>query len=61
MKVMTVIAMVLIPIFFLAGVYSMNFRFIPGLDQPWGFYAMMLFMGLIFTGMILYFRTRKCF
>ncbi|TLU83167.1 MAG: hypothetical protein FDX30_08900 [Chlorobium sp.] len=43
------------------SVYGMNFHVIPGLDLSWGFYAMMLFMGLIFIGMIVYFRTRKWF
>jgi magnesium transporter len=61
MKVLTTIATVFMPLSFLAGVYGMNFRIMPGLDQPWGFYGMMGFMGAIFIGMLLYFRTRKWF
>jgi magnesium transporter len=61
MKVLTTIATVFMPLSFLAGVYGMNFSVIPGLDLPWGFYGMMGFMGLIFIGMIVYFRTRKWF
>ncbi|NTW82733.1 MAG: magnesium/cobalt transporter CorA [Chlorobiaceae bacterium] len=61
MKVLTTIATVFMPLSFLAGVYGMNFHVMPGLDLPWGFYGMMGFMGLIFIGMIVYFRTRKWF
>jgi magnesium transporter len=61
MKVLTTIATVFMPLSFLAGVYGMNFRVIPGLEQTWGFYGMMGFMGAIFIGMLLYFRTRKWF
>jgi magnesium transporter len=61
MKVLTTIATVFMPLSFLAGVYGMNFRSMPGLDQPWGFFAMTGCMGAIFIGMVLYFRTRKWF
>jgi len=61
MKVLTTIATIFMPLSFLAGVYGMNFRSMPGLEWQWGFYAMIGFMGLIFLGMMVYFRTRKWF
>ncbi len=61
MKVLTTIATIFMPLSFLAGVYGMNFRFMPGLEWQWGFYALLGVMVLIFMGMMVYFRTRKWF
>jgi magnesium transporter len=61
MKVLTTIATVFMPLSFLTGVYGMNFRFLPGLEWHWGFFALLGFMGMIVTGMMVYFRTRKWF
>lgn len=36
MKVLTIIATIFIPITFVAGVYGMNFKFMPGLEWQWG-------------------------
>jgi magnesium transporter len=61
MKVLTTIATVFMPLSFLTGVYGMNFRFLPGLEWHWGFFALLGFMGMIVAGMMVYFRTRKWF
>jgi magnesium transporter len=37
MKVLTVIATIFIPLTFLAGVYGMNFRYMPELGWPWAY------------------------
>lgn len=39
MKVLTIIATIFIPITFVAGIYGMNFKFMPELEWRWG-YAM---------------------
>ena len=61
MKVLTTIATVFMPLSFLAGVYGMNFRVMPGTGVSWGFYGILGLMGVIFIGMVIYFRTRKWF
>ncbi|MCX6180193.1 MAG: magnesium/cobalt transporter CorA [Chlorobiales bacterium] len=61
MKVLTTIATVFMPLSFLTGVYGMNFRFMPGLEWHWGFFALLGFMGMVVSGMMVYFRTRKWF
>jgi magnesium transporter len=33
----------------MAGVYGMNFEYMPELDQPWGYPAVLLLMGTICT------------
>ena len=45
MKVLTMIGTIFIPLTFLAGVYGMNFRYFPELDQAWAYPA---FWGVCF-------------
>jgi magnesium transporter len=59
MKVLTVIATIFIPLTFLAGVYGMNFRFMPELQWRWGYFAVLGIMGLIGVAMFLYFKKKK--
>lgn len=59
MKVLTMIATIFMPLSFLAGVYGMNFRYMPGLDFHYGFAAMIALMLWVFIGMIMYFRRKK--
>jgi magnesium transporter len=58
MKVLTIIGTIFIPLTFLAGVYGMNFHYLPELGKAWGYPA---FWGvcIILSGvMLLYFRRR---
>jgi len=59
MKVLTVIATIFIPITFVAGVYGMNFKFMPELDWRWGYGGAMSLMAVIAGAMILYFKKKK--
>ncbi len=59
MKVLTIIATIFIPITFFAGVYGMNFRFMPELDWKWGYPAFWLLVGLVTYLMITYFRKKN--
>jgi magnesium transporter len=59
MKVLTVIATIFIPLTFLAGIYGMNFKAMPELDQPWGYPAVLILMLTIAVVMLIYFRKRK--
>lgn len=61
MKVLTIIATIFIPLTFLAGIYGMNFEFMP--ELKWHF-AYPLFWGIIFIlffGMMFYFKRKKWF
>ncbi len=58
MKVLTMIATIFIPLTFIAGVYGMNFKHMPELDWPWGYYSALLVMAMVSVGMILYFRKK---
>jgi magnesium transporter len=59
MRVLTVITVIFIPLTFIAGVYGMNFAHMPELQQPWGYYACLLFMAIVAIGQLLYFKKRR--
>ena len=59
MKVLTVIATIFIPLTFIAGIYGMNFKVMPELEQPWGYPAVLILMLTIAVVMLIYFRRKK--
>ncbi|NHJ04277.1 MAG: magnesium and cobalt transport protein CorA [Candidatus Heimdallarchaeota archaeon] len=59
MKVLTIIATIFIPLTFIAGVYGMNFQFMPELAWKWGYLTIMCLMIVIGIGMIVFFRRKK--
>jgi magnesium transporter len=59
MKVLTVIATIFIPLTFIAGIYGMNFKVMPELDQPWGYPTVLILMLTIAVVMLIYFRRKK--
>jgi magnesium transporter len=58
MRVLTVIATIFIPLTFIAGVYGMNFRFMPELAWHWGYPLIWGVMIAIVVGLLLFFRRR---
>jgi magnesium transporter len=59
MKVLTIISTIFIPLTFIAGVYGMNFSFMPELKWKYGYFAALSGMALISLGMIYYFKRKK--
>ena len=59
MKVLTIIATIFMPLTFLAGVYGMNFKYMPELEWHYGYFALLGFMALLAGCMVLYFKKRK--
>jgi magnesium transporter len=58
MKVLTIIATIFIPLSFIAGIYGMNFKYMPELEYPWGYPAALALMAGVALVMVLYFRRR---
>jgi len=58
MKVLTIIATIFIPLTFIAGVYGMNFKFMPELNVPWAYPLIWAVMVGIAGVMLLFFRRR---
>jgi magnesium transporter len=59
MKVLTIISTIFIPLTFIVGVYGMNFRYMPELEQSWAYPAIWALMGIIALGMVIYFKRRR--
>jgi magnesium transporter len=61
MKVLTIIATIFMPLTFLAGVYGMNFKYMPELEWRWGYFGVLAIMLFIALMMIYYFKKKKWF
>jgi len=59
MKVLTIIATIFIPLTFIAGIYGMNFHYIPELEWRWSYFAVLLVMGIVGISMVFYFWKKK--
>lgn len=59
MKVLTIIATIFIPLTFIAGVYGMNFKYMPELEVKWAYPAVLLLMLVIMVGMMAFFRKKQ--
>ena len=59
MRVLTVISSIFIPLTFLAGVYGMNFKFMPEYETRWGYPAFWVLMAVIAIGQLIFFRRKK--
>ena len=59
MKVLTIIATIFIPLTFIAGIYGMNFDYMPELHFKWSYPIAWFFMGLVTLVMIIYFKRKK--
>ena len=59
MKVLTIITTIFVPVTFIAGVYGMNFEFMPELHSRWGYPLTWLVMLTIIFSLMIYFRRKK--
>ncbi len=58
MKVLTVMASIFIPLTFIAGIYGMNFEYMPELHVRWGYFFALFLMGIIGVGMLIFFKRK---
>jgi len=59
MKVLTIFAALFIPLTFIAGIYGMNFQFMPELNWRWGYFAVWGIIIAVGLSMLLYFKRKK--
>lgn len=59
MKFLTIISTIFIPVTFIAGIYGMNFEYMPELKHPYGYFITMLVMIGIIISLLVYFRRKK--
>ncbi len=59
MKVLTVISLIFMPLTFIAGVYGMNFKYMPELEWRYGYFLSLFLMLGIAALMLFYFKRKK--
>ncbi|MBU0577590.1 magnesium/cobalt transporter CorA [Patescibacteria group bacterium] len=59
MKVLTIFAAIFIPLTFIAGVYGMNFEFMPELGWEWAYPVWWIIVIALGIGMVIYFKKKK--
>jgi len=61
MKVLTIFAAIFIPLTFIAGIYGMNFKYMPELDWSYGYFTVLGIMFIVCAIMLLYFKRKHWF
>lgn len=59
MQTLTIVATIFIPLTFLAGIYGMNFKYMPELQWKYGYFILLGIMFLVGVGLLFVFRKRK--
>ena len=59
MKVLTIMASIFIPLTFIAGIYGMNFEYMPELQWKYSYFVLWGVMIVIFFLMLYYFKRKK--
>lgn len=59
MKALTVISSIFIPVTFIAGVYGMNFKYMPELNSAYAYYIVWGVMLLVMVGMAIFFKRKR--
>jgi magnesium transporter len=60
-KTLTIVSTIFIPLTFIAGIYGMNFLYMPELKWKYGYLGIWLVIICISFGMIIFFRRKKWF
>lgn len=58
-KILSVVATIVLPLTLIAGIYGMNFDYMPELGWRWGYFAVLGFMGAVIAGATLWFLARR--
>jgi len=58
-QVLTIISAIFIPLTFLAGLYGMNFEYIPELHYRNGYFILLGVMAVLAAGLVIFFKRKK--
>ena len=61
MKVLTIIATIFIPLTFLAGIYGMNFKYMPELEWRYAYLFFWIVVAVVLIAMVAWFKRKKWF
>ncbi|MEO8111796.1 MAG: CorA family divalent cation transporter [Ginsengibacter sp.] len=59
MRVLTIFSVFFMPLTFIAGVYGMNFKFMPELDHKWSYPAVLFVMALVTVIIYFWFKRKR--
>ena len=59
MRVLTIFASIFIPLTFIAGIYGMNFEYMPELKWRWAYPALWVIFIAVSMGLLIYFKKKK--
>ncbi len=59
MKTLTIVSAIFMALSLIAGIYGMNFKHMPELESPYGYYVTLGIMFVVALGLIIYFRFKK--
>ncbi len=59
MKILTIVTAIFVPLSFLAGIYGMNFEYMPELKSHTGYFVLLGVMAAIATVLLLVFRKKR--
>jgi magnesium transporter len=59
MRVLTLFSAFFLPLTFIVGIYGMNFKYMPELDQKWGYPAVVVVMAIVTIGIYVWFKRKK--
>ncbi len=59
MRFLTIFATIFIPLTLIAGIYGMNFDYMPELKWHYGYFGVLLAMAVVSMSLLIYFRKKK--
>lgn len=59
MKKLTIVASIFMPLTLISSIYGMNFRYMPELLWPYGYFVIITIMAIIAIWMVIYFKKRQ--
>lgn len=59
MRVLSIVATIFLPMMLVAGIYGMNFDYMPELGWKWAYFVVIGFMVSVIAGALLWFRARN--
>lgn len=59
MRVLTIFSVFFMPLTFIAGIYGMNFKFMPELNYKWSYPAVLLLMALVTVIIYFWFKRKR--
>lgn len=59
MRVLTIFSVFFMPLTFIVGIYGMNFKFMPELNQKWGYPGVLILMAFVSIVIYIWFKRKK--